>query len=91
MLATKSGLKSLITPQGAMILNIDADELSTLNERGGYVWGLLLEGKTTEQIVADLARETGVDPTVIAADMNEFLEQLAERKLVSFQEVERTL
>ncbi|WP_263357704.1 PqqD family protein [Acidicapsa ligni] len=83
MLIAKSELRSVITAQGAMILNIEADEISTLNELGGYIWGLLLEGKSTDQVVADLARETGADVSVIAADVNEFLEQLAAKKIVT--------
>jgi hypothetical protein len=79
----KSDLRSLVTPEGAMILDIAADEMTTLNATGGYVWARLREGKTVEQIVADLARETGQDPTVVIGDVQEFLEQLTERHLVA--------
>ena len=83
MPSIKSDLRSLVTSDGAMVLNIAADEISTLNEDGGYVWERLRNGATVEQIVADLAQETGQDVTVVASDVKEFLEQLAEKSLVS--------
>lgn len=82
MPVVKSDLRSLVTADGAMILDIAADELTTLNSTGGYVWARLREGKTVDEIVADLARESGQDPTAIATDVNEFIEQLTEKHLV---------
>ena len=79
----KSELRSLVTTDGAMILDIAADEMITLNSTGGYVWARLREGKTVEQIVVDLARETGQDPVAVASDVHEFVEGLAEKHLVS--------
>lgn len=78
----KPGLRSLVTTDGAMILDIEADEMTTLNPTGGYVWARLQEGKTVEDIVASLTKETGQNPVVVAADVKEFIEQLAEKRLV---------
>jgi hypothetical protein len=79
----KSELRSLVTAEGAMILDIAADEMTTLNATGGYVWARLREGKTIEEIVADLANDTGQEAAAIARDVHEFVEQLVERHLVS--------
>ncbi len=79
----KSDLRSLVTAEGAMILDIAADELTTLNSTGGYVWARLREGKTVDEIVADLAKETGQDPTVVEKDVHEFIEGLTQRRLVT--------
>lgn len=79
----KPDLRSLVTADGAMILDIAADEMTTLNATGGYVWARLREGRTVEEIVADLARETGQDAVVVADDVQDFVEQLEEKHLVS--------
>lgn len=83
MSVIKSDLRSLVTADGAMILDIAADEMTTLNSTGGYVWARLREGETVEKIVADLAQETGEDPAVVANDVHEFIEQLSEKHLVA--------
>jgi hypothetical protein len=76
-------LRSRVTPDGAMILDIAADEVITLNATGGYIWARLEEGKTVDQIVATLATETGHDPVVVANDVREFIAQIAEKHLVN--------
>lgn len=83
MPVVKNNLRSLVTAEGAMILDIAADEMTTLNSTGGYVWAGIRAGKTVEAIVADLAAETGQDRAVIAIDVNEFVKQLAMKGLVS--------
>jgi hypothetical protein len=83
MPVTKSELRSLVTAEGAMILDIEADEITTINSTAGYIWERLRNGDQVSEIVADLARDTGQDVSTIAGDVNEFLEQLAEKRLVS--------
>jgi hypothetical protein len=76
-------LRSRVTADGAMILDISADEVITLNATGGYIWARLEEGKTIDQIVASLATETGHDPVAVAKDVSEFVAQIAEKHLVN--------
>jgi hypothetical protein len=76
-------LRSRVTPDGAMILNISADEVITLNATGGYIWARLEEGIAIDEIVARLAAETGHDAVAVATDVHEFLAQLAEKHLVN--------
>jgi hypothetical protein len=78
----KAELRSLVTTDGAVILDIAADEMTTLNATGGYVWARLKEGKTVEEIVADLAFETKENPLRVAVDVHDFIEQLANKHLV---------
>ena len=82
MSSSNSQIRSLVTPEGAMILNIASDQMITLNSMGGYVWARLQEGKSVEEIISNLAKETGHDPAVVANDVHEFLEQLTERNLI---------
>jgi len=76
-------LRSRVTPDGAMILDIAADEVITLNATGGYIWAGMAEGKAADEIAAGLARETGHDPAIVANDVRELVEQLTSMKLVS--------
>ena len=83
MPVVKPELRCLVTADGAMILDIAADELTTLNSTGGYVWDRLRAGKMVDEIVADLVKETGQDPAVVAKDVYEFVEDLMQRRLVT--------
>jgi hypothetical protein len=76
-------LRSRVTPDGAMILDIAADEVITLNATGGFVWARLEEGKTIDEIVAVLAQESAQDPAVVANDVRDFVEQLTAKQLVT--------
>jgi len=79
-------LRSRVTPDGAMILDIAGDQIVTLNATGGYIWARLGEGKTTDEIVALLAIQSAQDPVVVANDVREFLEQLTAKKLITLQQ-----
>jgi hypothetical protein len=79
----KHHLRSRVTPDGAMILDIAADEIITLNATGGYIWARLEEGNTIDQITESLATETGQDSVVVAEDVREFIAQIAEKHLVT--------
>jgi Coenzyme PQQ synthesis protein D (PqqD) len=83
MLSISPELRSLITPEGAVILNISADRMITINPTGAYIWARLQEGKTIDQIIESLAAETGHDLVLVANDVQEFLEQMAEKRLLS--------
>jgi Coenzyme PQQ synthesis protein D (PqqD) len=76
-------LRSRVTPDGAMILDISADEIITLNDTGGYIWARLEEGKTVEQVIEDIVSKSSHDPAVIAQDVREFIEQIAAKNLVT--------
>jgi hypothetical protein len=76
-------LRSRVSPEGAMILDISSDEIITLNNVGGYIWERLQEGKTVDQIIGDVVTKTGHDPVVVGQDVREFVEQIAARHLVS--------
>jgi hypothetical protein len=76
-------LRSRVTPDGAMILDISADEVITLNGTAGYIWARLEEGKTVDQIIEDLATKTKHDPVVVGNDVREFINQIAAKNLVT--------
>ena len=83
MFLINPALRSRVTPDGAMILNISADEVISLNATGGYVWERLGEGKTIEEIVESLATKSGQDPIVVANDVQEFIARMAKQGLLT--------
>lgn len=75
-------LHSVIDGDGAAILDIEQNAMITLNHTGGFVWQRLQQGKSVDEIVADLAAQTGTDVATIERDVRQFLEQLKVRHLL---------
>ena len=82
MPAINSQLRSLVTPDGATILDAKQNLVITLNAMGGYIWARLQDGKSVDSIVQDLAKDTGTDATVVEYDVREFIEDLIRTHLV---------
>jgi hypothetical protein len=78
-------LRAVVNADGAAILDIEHDSISTLNPTGAYVWQRLERGENVETIIADLARDTGEDPMVVARDVREFTEELRQERLMPYQ------
>jgi hypothetical protein len=74
-------LRSLITPDGAVILDAKQNVVITVDPIGAYVWGRLQEGHAIHSIVKDLALETGTDAATVESDVYEFLEALNAKHL----------
>ncbi|MGA8743092.1 MAG: PqqD family protein, partial [Terracidiphilus sp.] len=75
--------RSIVDHDGAVILDIKRDAMLTLNFTGGYVWEKLKQGKLIEEIVSELASETGADPVVVDCDVRAFLDQLKSKRLLT--------
>lgn len=76
-----SHLPSVVDRDGAVVLDIDHDAIVTLNSTGGYVWERLQKQHSLDEIVRDLANETGADSAVVEADVLAFVEQLKAKGL----------
>jgi hypothetical protein len=76
-------LRSVIDRDGAIILDIEHDAMLTLNYTGGYVWDRLQQGQLVDDIVRDLAADTGEDIAVVDRDVHAFIEQLMSKRLVT--------
>lgn len=74
-------LRSIVDHDGAVILDIDRDAMLTLNATGGYVWEKLRQGKLVDEIVRDLASETGTDFATVDRDVRTFLDELKSNHL----------
>ncbi len=83
MLTTPEHLRSIVDQNGAVILDIPNNAMTTLNPTGAYIWQRLERGLSLEDIVSELAHDTGTDATVIAGDVDEFMNQLKSKHLVA--------
>ncbi|MBB6143722.1 hypothetical protein HNQ77_001671 [Silvibacterium bohemicum] len=83
MLTITPNLRSVVDHDGAVILDIPNNAMTTLNSTGAYVWERLERGMTLTAIVAELASETGTDEAVVAKDVDAFMEELKSKQLLA--------
>ena len=76
-------LRAIANDDGAVILDIEHDSISTLNPTGAYVWQRLARGESLETIIANLASDTGEDLLLVDRDVREFVDDLKQRHLLS--------
>ena len=76
-------LRSVVDQDGAVILDIERNSMLTINSTGGYVWERLQQGVQIEEIIRNLASETGADPATVDRDVHEFLDELKSRHLLT--------
>ena len=81
-----SQIRSVVDHDGAVILDIPGGTITTLDSIGAYVWERLQRGMQVDAIVRELVHDTGADESVVATDVEEFMEQLKSRHLVRFSE-----
>jgi hypothetical protein len=89
MQATAPHLRSVVDQDGAVILDVEHDTMLTLNSTGGYIWQKLEQGKLIDEIVSELARDTGADLAAVDRDVHVFLEQLKSKHLLTEAERDR--
>ena len=82
MVPQTPNLKAIVSEDGAVILDIEHDSMSTLNPTGAYVWQGLQRGEIIETIIANLARETGEDDLLVERDVREFVAELQRKQLM---------
>jgi hypothetical protein len=82
MITVTPNLRSIVDHDGAVILDISRNSMTTLDSIGAYVWDRLGKGLSVDAIVAELARDTGANEEMVAKDVDEFMEQLKSRHLV---------
>ena len=75
-------IRSIVDHDGAVILDIPRNTMTTLDSTGAYVWERLQGGLQVDAIVRELAHDTGVEESVVAKDVEEFMEQLKSKHLV---------
>jgi hypothetical protein len=86
MMKISEHVRTTITQDGAVLMNIKGGHMVTLNPIGSIIWQQLSDGHSREQIAAHLASEFGISQERASADVNEFLEQLEAHHLIESAE-----
>jgi hypothetical protein len=81
MLTNTPNIRSVVDQDGAVILDIPRNAMTTLNSTGAYIWHSLNQGMSLDAIVAQLANDTDTDATVVAVDVAAFMEELKSKHL----------
>ena len=82
MISVTPNLRSIVDHDGAVILDISRNSMTTLNSTGGYVWDKLQQGKAVDEVVRELSIESNTDPVEVARDVHAFVEQLMSKHLL---------
>jgi hypothetical protein len=79
-------IRTTITQDGAVLMNIKGGNMVTLNPIGSIIWQQLSDGHSREQVAAQISSEFGISQEQASADVNEFLEQLEAEHLIESAE-----
>jgi hypothetical protein len=79
----KAHLRTIVNQDGAAVLDTERGTISTLNTTGAYIWQALERGEREEEIVDQLARETGESPNAIRGDVKDLIASLRGQKVLS--------
>jgi transcriptional regulator len=83
MITVAPHIRSIVDHDGAVILDKARNALTTLDSTGAYIWERLQRGLQVDAIVAELVRDTGAEESVVTKDVDEFIEQLKSKRLVT--------
>jgi Coenzyme PQQ synthesis protein D (PqqD) len=77
MAARFSMIRSVTSPDGALILDVERDRMIRLNYTASRIWLSLQKGAAIEEIAREIAAETGADFNVVCQDVRDFCLQLS--------------
>ena len=75
------GGESLLVPLGEQVMDLNG--LVTLNETAVCVWEMLAEDRTVDELVDAVATQFDVDAVTARADVEVFLSEIAEMRLLA--------
>ena len=71
---------TILVPVGKTVY--DSNGLFVLNELGAFIWDMLPQAETEEDILSAILKEYEVTPDEAAADLAEFLNKLREMEII---------
>ena len=71
----------VVVPVGEAINDLNG--MITLNESAEFIWKMLKSGAGRAEILAALKAEYNADESILAADLDYFLNKLVERKILT--------
>ena len=91
MYTVSDGLRTTRNQDGGIVLDVDHGQMFRLNPVGALILELLEQGHSETEIAQKIARQYNIREEEAATDVREFLQSLAEYKLVRTERGERTL
>jgi Coenzyme PQQ synthesis protein D (PqqD) len=82
MITITPNTRSIADHDGAVILDVSHNTIVTLDAMGAYIWQRLERGLQIEPIIAEIAHDTGADETMIAKDVDVFMQHLKSISLI---------
>lgn len=70
----------VVVPIGQNVVELSI--MMTLNDSGAFLWRQLAEGKDKTAVIESLVNEYGIGYDLALTDVEEFLNELADRKLL---------
>ncbi len=83
MPSSRQHFPTVINQDGAAILDLSRNQITTLNSTGGFIWDRLQRSQAVEQTIQELAVESNTDPAIVERDVRVFLEQLKSEHLLA--------
>jgi len=80
--------RALADDAGGVVLHLDTAAYHSVNAFGAYVWGLLVDGITFEELLATIEASAEGTPATLREEVGGFVEALHERDLVRYGEGE---
>ena len=74
------GGENLLVPLGAQVMDMNA--IITLNTTSSYIWSLLDQDRSIDELVAAVAERFEVDPARARADIQKFLAEITDLGLL---------
>jgi len=72
-----------LTPEGAVLLEMNSGDCYELNRSGAEIWTRLKEGDTFAAVVASVAKRHAIPEAAIEKDARELVMQLLKRGLLT--------
>ncbi|MBQ7106550.1 MAG: PqqD family protein [Clostridia bacterium] len=72
--------ENLVVPVGGN--NINFNSAMTLNETGAFLWNLLANGTTREELISAMTKEYSVDVDTASKDIDTFISVLKEHSIL---------
>lgn len=89
MLFVVPGLRSLVTDDGAVILDVERNLSVSVNATGAYIWNRLTLGQSVDDIAGGLQSATGASPTQVQEDVAFFITELKKTGLITETQLQR--
>jgi len=85
-----SAIRSTVTPDGAILLDVERGQMFSVNGIGSIILQLLSKGFDEARIVAELSTACGADVNRVRPDVREFLELLGQHHILEDRVQPRT-